>query len=283
MYNNKRCRKHINQCKEKGIQSHIDFFKPLKCKQIYGVPMGGIGTGSIGRSFTGDFCRYQLVPGLYEHQTVEANMFTVNIRKHHSTTYQQALCTRHEAKSKAFRAWNMGYCGEYATYYALYPESWTVYDLPGQQVRLTVHQLSPVIAHNYADSSLPCTLFSWQCENLGTEELELAIMFTWQSGSASSKFELSDVSSKSFVNFASKPIFDTPGAISGVCINQKLKGMPLDYCVAVKQTVCVSCHLLSLFLFFSILLSSHFLLDDLFFLNKGKLPSHLQLPVLHGQ
>lgn len=38
-----------------------------------GVPIGGLGCGTIGRGFRGEFCRYQLVPGLYEFQTVEAN------------------------------------------------------------------------------------------------------------------------------------------------------------------------------------------------------------------
>jgi hypothetical protein len=38
-----------------------------------GAPIGGLGSGTIGRGFRGEFCRYQLVPGLYEFQTVEAN------------------------------------------------------------------------------------------------------------------------------------------------------------------------------------------------------------------
>ncbi len=66
----------------------------MECKQIYGAPIGGIGAGSIGRTFTGDFCRFQLVPGLYEHKIAEANMFTVNIRKNEKTIYQQALVVR---------------------------------------------------------------------------------------------------------------------------------------------------------------------------------------------
>jgi hypothetical protein len=40
--------------------------------------MGGIGSGTIGRGFRGEFCRYQLVPGLYEFQTVEANTVDAN-------------------------------------------------------------------------------------------------------------------------------------------------------------------------------------------------------------
>ncbi|RNA01773.1 non-lysosomal glucosylceramidase-like, partial [Brachionus plicatilis] len=47
---------------EKSVTSRnkipfIDFFSPVKAKQIYGVPMGGIGTGTIGRSYTGEFTR----------------------------------------------------------------------------------------------------------------------------------------------------------------------------------------------------------------------------------
>ena len=39
-----------------------------------GCPLGGIGCGTIGRTFTGEFGRYQLIPGIYEHENVEANM-----------------------------------------------------------------------------------------------------------------------------------------------------------------------------------------------------------------
>jgi hypothetical protein len=226
-----RCRKYLQKCKTKNVQSHIDFFSPLQCKQIYGVPMGGIGTGTIGRSYSGDFTRYQLIPGIYEHNTVDANLFTVCIRKKAGTVYQQVLATR-RSKQKGLRAWNMAYCGEHAAYYALYPESWTVYSLPGQNVTLTCHQLSPVIPSNYKDSSLPVTLFNWTVENSNLEDIELSLMFTWQAGSASDRYELTGVSSGSFKNFEK---FDTKQ--SGVVINQNIKNMPLQYCIAAKQTV----------------------------------------------
>ena len=51
----------------------------MKCARGYlflamiGAPLGGLGSGTIGRGFGGEFCRYQLVPGLYEFHTVEAN------------------------------------------------------------------------------------------------------------------------------------------------------------------------------------------------------------------
>jgi non-lysosomal glucosylceramidase len=209
----------------------MDFFNPLICQQIYGVPLGGIGTGSIGRSFLGDFCRYQLIPGLYEHNLVESNMFIVNIRKKCSTVYQQALTIR-RSRLKGLRTWNMSFSGEFAHYYALYPESWTIYDLPGQKVKLTQHQLSPVIPNDYKDTSLPCGLFIWTCENFNAEEIELSLTFTWQSGSASAKFELTDVVSSSFKDYTSNST-----QISGVIINQKLKNIPLEYCISAKKTV----------------------------------------------
>lgn len=218
--------KFVQKCKKKNILPNIDFFNSLECKQIYGAPIGGIGTGSIGRTFTGDFCRFQLVPGLYEHQTAEANMFTVNIRKKSESVYQQSLTIR-SSKLKGFKNWNLEYPGELGIYYVLYPESWSVYNLPDQNVVLTCHQLSPIIPHNYKDSSLPVALFSWTAENNNDEEIELALMFTWQSGSASNKFELKDVKSKSFNDLN----------VSGVTLSQKLKNMALEYCIAAKKTV----------------------------------------------
>lgn len=38
-----------------------------------GVPLGGIGGGSITRGWKGDFCRWQLNPGMYNYKTVIAN------------------------------------------------------------------------------------------------------------------------------------------------------------------------------------------------------------------
>ena len=194
--------------------------------------MGGIGCGSIGRSFTGDFCRFQLVPGLYEHAIAEANMFTVRIKRNSDpNVYQQSLVAR-ESKLKGLKSWNMSYPSELGNYYALYPESWLVYNLPNQNVTLTNHQFSPVIPHNYKDSSLPVGVFGWTIENNNDEEIEISLMFTWQSGSSSNKFKLTDVTSKSFNETNSSDV-----NLTGCMINQKLKNMPLEYCIGVEKKV----------------------------------------------
>jgi len=62
------------------ITIDLDYFMFL------GVPLGGIGGGTIGRGFKGEFCRYQVVPGMYEYETVQANQFIVNIQNSENIT-----------------------------------------------------------------------------------------------------------------------------------------------------------------------------------------------------
>lgn len=154
-------------------------------------------------------------------------MFTVNIRSKSRPSYQQSLVTR-SSQLKGLKSWNLSYPGEYATYYALYPEAWTVYELPSQNVVLTCHQLSPIIPHNYKDSSLPIAMFNWTIENFNNEEIELALMLTWQSGSTSGKeFLIKNANSECFED----------DIMTGVILNQKLKEMSLEYCLTVEKQV----------------------------------------------
>ena len=178
----------------------MDNLNPIKCQQIYGAPIGGIGCGSIGRSYCGDFARFQLVPGLYEYGTVEANLFTVCVRNANKTVYQQALSMK-KSNLEGLKNWTMEFNGSKATYYALYPQSWTVYNLPVYNLVLTCHQVSPILPNNYKDSSLPIGLFEWTIENNDSSDVDLSLMFTWQSGSASDKFKLTDVSSMPFTSY----------------------------------------------------------------------------------
>ncbi|XP_027584105.2 non-lysosomal glucosylceramidase-like [Pipra filicauda] len=57
-----------------------------------------------------------------------------------------------------------------------------VYELPGQKVVLTCRQVSPVIPHDYKDSSLPVEVFIWEVENGRDEDMEVSTMFSLQNG-----------------------------------------------------------------------------------------------------
>ncbi|XP_061525221.1 non-lysosomal glucosylceramidase isoform X1 [Phycodurus eques] len=158
----------------------IDMFRAQPLRQIYGAPLGGIGGGTITRGWRGEFCRWQLTPGMYHYKTVAADQFTVCLRRGGQTVYQQVLSVE---RPPTLQGWNWGYCGEYAFYHALYPRAWTVYHLPGQNVTLTCRQVSPVIPHDYQDSCLPVVVFVWDVENKNDFALDVTIMFTMVNGS----------------------------------------------------------------------------------------------------
>lgn len=57
--------------------------------------MGGIGGGTIGRGFKGEFCRFQLKPGIYEYGVVDADQFIVTVQNNIGVTvYQNVLAVR---------------------------------------------------------------------------------------------------------------------------------------------------------------------------------------------
>ncbi len=74
--------------------------------------------------------------------------FTVCVRRHGTTVYQQVL-SPHKPSGKALSGWEWGFPKENATYHALYPRSWTVYDIPDQKLRLICRQISPIFPHDY--------------------------------------------------------------------------------------------------------------------------------------
>ena len=50
---------------------------------------------------------------------------------------------------RSLQGWNWGFNGAHATYHALYPRAWTIYYLPGQNIKLICHQVSPVFPNDY--------------------------------------------------------------------------------------------------------------------------------------
>lgn len=73
---------------------YMDYYYTENGKQIYGVPLGGIGGGTIGRGFAGEFCRFQMRPGMYEYNVVQANQFIVTIKDAKNCTIFQSLLSK---------------------------------------------------------------------------------------------------------------------------------------------------------------------------------------------
>uniref|UniRef100_F6X975 Non-lysosomal glucosylceramidase n=1 Tax=Ornithorhynchus anatinus TaxID=9258 RepID=F6X975_ORNAN len=157
----------------------IDMFNCVPLRQIYGCPLGGIGGGTITRGWRGQFCRWQLNPGMYQHRTVMADQFTVCLRREGQTVYQQVLSLE---RPNVLQGWNWGFCGHFAFYHALYPRAWTVYQLPGQAIVLTCRQIAPILPHDYQDSSLPVGVFVWEVQNVGDEDVDVSVVFSLRNG-----------------------------------------------------------------------------------------------------
>ena len=71
----------------------------------------------------------------------------MTIRKEGQTVYQKVLTGMRAGKS--LKTWDWGFPLNQATYQALFPRAWTVYDIPEIQVKLACAQISPVIPHDY--------------------------------------------------------------------------------------------------------------------------------------
>lgn len=93
-----------------------------------GVPLGGIGGGCIGRGFRGDFLRWNLAPGKYRHGTVLADQFSVRVKRA-GKVFTQVLSVNDGRGSEALKGWAWGMRPSAATYYALFPQAWTVYEV----------------------------------------------------------------------------------------------------------------------------------------------------------
>lgn len=74
----------------------MDYYYLQDSGQIYGVPIGGIGSGTIGRGFAGEFARFQMRPGMYEYNVVHANQFILTIRDASDNTIFQSLLSTYE-------------------------------------------------------------------------------------------------------------------------------------------------------------------------------------------
>ncbi|XP_037870253.1 non-lysosomal glucosylceramidase isoform X1 [Bombyx mori] len=157
----------------------MDFLHRVSAQRMYGCPIGGIGGGTIGRGFKGEFCRFQLQPGLYEYVTVPECQFIVNIKNDKNETIYQTVLSTYSKPKNAPESWEWNLNGADCEYTALYPRAWTTYDLSKYGIKLVCRQISPVIPHNYEDSSLPCAVFAFSALNVSNEHRNVSVTLTW--------------------------------------------------------------------------------------------------------
>lgn len=175
--------------REQAAKGNMIIFDPFtkRFTTSQGVPLGGIGCGSIGRSHRGEFQRWQLFPGKCEDKPVLANQFSVFVSRLDGKKYSSVLCpsTRSQKMLKentdsGIGHWDWNLKGENSTYHALYPRAWTVYDgEPDPELKIVCRQISPIIPHNYEESSFPVSAFTFTIHNLGKTTADVTLLFTW--------------------------------------------------------------------------------------------------------
>jgi non-lysosomal glucosylceramidase len=143
-----------------------------------GVPIGGLGTGSIGRTFRGDFARWHLEVGTHAFRPSPVDGFTIHVGAADGeparTTWLSALRPAGLPASIAALAPGQG------TYHALFPRAWQAFEPADLGVRLVGEQLSPVIGGDLESSALPLGTYDWWIENPASEARTIGLLLTWE-------------------------------------------------------------------------------------------------------
>ena len=176
-----RLRSQLKRDKAEGREPMMDPFTSHRPGPHMGVPLGGIGCGSITRGWRGDFIRWQLRPGIYRVHPVFADQFSVYAQFQGEQPHAQTLFPGYPQDGN-LTSWRWDLNAECATYYGLFPRAWTVYEQPIPDLRLTCRQISPVIPHNYRESSFPAGIFVWTIQNLSPKQATIGLMLTFQNG-----------------------------------------------------------------------------------------------------
>ena len=164
----------------------------------HGMPLGGFGAGCIGRSPRGDFNLWHIDGGEHIYRNLPACQFSV-YEESGGKKQAYSLCTEpptdgslsswkwypSEGSSAAdsvtditdgMKETNLNSSG---SYHALYPRSWFVYENVFQ-TQLSCEQFSPILPHNYQESSYPVAMFEWVAHNPTDTPITLSIMLTWE-------------------------------------------------------------------------------------------------------
>ncbi|GLT77209.1 hypothetical protein SLA2020_488170 [Shorea laevis] len=226
---------HVREEAAKGRRVFINPFFSRYMSSCQGVPLGGIGAGSIGRSFRGEFQRWQLFPRICEEKPVLADQFSVFVSRSNGEKYSSVLCQKSsellkETAASGIGSWDWNMKGNNSTYHALYPRAWTIYeDEPDPDLRIVCRQISPIIPHNYKESSYPVSVFTFTLYNSGKTAADVTLLFTWANSTGG-------VSHFSGYHSNSKTMMED--GVHGVLLHHKTAdGLPpLTFAIAAQET-----------------------------------------------
>ena len=143
------------------------------------------------------------------------------------TQNDEIFFSLHSRSKNPLSAWELKLDPSKCTYTALYPRAWSEFDLSEHGIKLICRQVSPIIPHNYKDSSLPCSVFVWQIENTCDKDRKVSITFVMKNGTGNKK--------QDNAGGARTVTFDSDD-IRGATIMQTIADMPCNYTVGVYKS-----------------------------------------------
>lgn len=135
-----------------------------------GMPLGGIGAGGLMYNISGSFGPFFMKPAIYEERFLKQAAF------HIREEVKGEVIAHTLATEDVLPAWNRLNKGD-ATYRALFPKASFDYNVFRSDVSLLY--FSPIISHNYKETSYPVGMFLFKAKNNKTETVKLSFMFTF--------------------------------------------------------------------------------------------------------
>jgi non-lysosomal glucosylceramidase len=142
-----------------------------------GIPIGGLGTGSVGRTFRGDAARWHLDVGRHRFEPVAADGFSLYVGHADGTSQATVLSVRPPTDELPAWGWRLPEGG--GTYHALFPRAWQTFEPEVVGVRVVAEQLSPVIAGDLERSALPVGVYEWWIENPYPDPVTIGVLASW--------------------------------------------------------------------------------------------------------
>ena len=131
-----------------------------------GLPLGGLGTGSIGRDFDGAFSRWHLSPGDYRYEVSPGSWLAVQWE---GAKPELLAAPDVRTRPEALARWCGG--GEYE---ALFPFAWYRFH------QATLRQWSPVIPGRERESAWPVAYFEVTLRNLERSPGQVTVAFAFE-------------------------------------------------------------------------------------------------------
>ncbi len=151
---------------------------------VQGLPLGGFGTGGIGRDYYGGFSRWTVKAGCVKQFCEPGNLFAAWQAVAGQDGVARILYPDPAPESihgaPGLPGWRRDYPAAAASYHALFPKAWYHYRaLPDMPVELICEQFSPVLPGRYREASLPVGVFVWHARNTGDRPVSLSLLFSF--------------------------------------------------------------------------------------------------------